>query len=250
MKNFIYSAIIVIILHLIFFTNIKIDQTKQNFNKNGKKTTHTNIKYVTLSKPKIINKPKKITKNNLTKNKKINTKKVTKKLPKTKYKKYRKVIKKNKKIKKRNSKKIIKKAVKKQTKKPVSSLEYMFLSQPESKPVDKLTQSYLNLYGNEYNKFTPDQKKYLKKHLKDIGLITQRYLTYPPIAARTRQYGTNVVEFYLHPNGDITDLKLIRKLYYTSLDENSIYTIQIAYKDYPRPKVKTKIRIYINYRLR
>jgi len=57
----------------------------------------------------------------------------------------------------------------------------------------------------------------------------------------------NVVEFYLHPNGDITDLKLADSSYYTALDTNSIDTIRIAYQDYPRPLEKVKIKIYIKY---
>ncbi len=249
MKNFIYSAIVVIIIHLLFFTNIHIKQDVNNIDKGKKSLNHTNIKYVRLSKPKISQATKKIIskkKTPIIKKKVLKKKKYTKKKIVKKIKKYKKVSKHIKKVQKRKQKAVIQK----QPKKQLSSLESMFLSKQKNKPIDKITQSYLNLYGNEYNNFTPKQKKYLKENLKDIGRITQKYLFYPRIAARTRQYGTNVVEFYLYPNGDISDLKLIRKLYYTSLDENSIHTIQIAFKDYPRPKTKTKIRIYINYRLR
>lgn len=59
----------------------------------------------------------------------------------------------------------------------------------------------------------------------------------------------NIVEFFLHPNGDISDLKLINSSGYSSLDKNSIETIEIAYKDYPRPNEKTKIKIYVYYKL-
>jgi protein TonB len=251
MKNFIFIFIIVTSLHLIFFTNIKVDPIIKKNDTNKISKTHTNIKYVRLkqakiSKPikKIIERKKQVRKK-IVKKHNITKKRVRKKIIK---KPKKKIVKKSKKIKTKTVKKI--KQVKPIKKKQPSSLESMFLTKTKDKPVDKLTQSYLNLYGDEYKKFTKEQKKYLKDNLKDIGLITQRYLMYPDIAARTRQYGTNVVEFYLHPNGDISDLKLIHKLYYTSLDENSIYTIEIAYKDYPRPKTKTKIRIYINYRLR
>ena len=59
----------------------------------------------------------------------------------------------------------------------------------------------------------------------------------------------NIVEFYLHPNGDISDLKLTESSGYSSLDKNSIETIEFAYKDYPKPKEKTKVKIYVYYKL-
>jgi len=80
-----------------------------------------------------------------------------------------------------------------------------------------------------------------------IGKITQRYLQYPEISAKTGQSGVNVVEFTLHPNGDISDLRISDSSYFTALDKNTIETIQIAYKDYPRPKEPTKIKIFVNY---
>ncbi|MGD9595809.1 MAG: energy transducer TonB, partial [Wolinella sp.] len=69
------------------------------------------------------------------------------------------------------------------------------------------------------------------------------------IAGQLGQEGINAVEFYLHPNGDISDLRLIRSVGYTLLDKNSLKTIEIAYKDYPRPKTKTKIRIKVYYKI-
>jgi len=59
----------------------------------------------------------------------------------------------------------------------------------------------------------------------------------------------NIVEFTLHPNGDISDLKISNSSGYSSLDENTIETIEYAYKDYPRPKSPTKIKIYVYYKL-
>ncbi len=132
------------------------------------------------------------------------------------------------------------------------SLENFLLADPiplDRDMLDDITKSYINLYGEEYNSFTKVQKVYLQKNLKNIGRITQKYLRYPSIAVRTGQQGMNVVEFFLHPNGDISDLKLVNSSSYSSLDKNSIETIEIAYKDYPRPKVKTKIKIYVYYKL-
>jgi len=135
---------------------------------------------------------------------------------------------------------------------PKKSLENFFLADPlplDRDMLDDITKSYIKLYGEEYNSFTKVQKVYLQKNLKNIGRITQRYLRYPSISIRTGQQGMNIVEFFLHPNGDISELKLINSSGYSALDKNSVETIEIAYKDYPRPKSKTKIKIYVYYKL-
>jgi len=108
------------------------------------------------------------------------------------------------------------------------------------------------LYGSEFDSFTPTQKKFIKKNLGLIHRITQRTLIqngYPEVAVRTMQEGTNVVTFYLHPNGNITHLRLLNRIGYTALDNNTLEVIRIAYKDYPHPKSKTKITFYVNYSL-
>jgi len=108
------------------------------------------------------------------------------------------------------------------------------------------------LYGKEFYTFTKTQQKFIKDHLSEIHRITQNtlYLNgYPDVAVRTHQQGINVVSFYLHPNGSISNLHLIKPMGYEALDKNTIAVIQIAYKDYPRPKTKTKIVFYVNYRL-
>lgn len=106
------------------------------------------------------------------------------------------------------------------------------------------------LYGEEFHTYSESQKKFIKNNLGTIHRITQNTLTrngYPEIAVRTRQQGTNIVSFYLHPNGDITDLKLKRRLGYEALDQNTLDVIRIAYKDYPLPNKKTKIIFYVKY---
>ncbi|HHD79729.1 MAG TPA: TonB family protein, partial [Epsilonproteobacteria bacterium] len=106
--------------------------------------------------------------------------------------------------------------------------------------------------GSEFNAFTPTQKKFIEKNLGSIYQITQRTLTrngYPSVAARTHQQGTQIVTFYLHPNGASSGLRLKKRVGYASLDKNTIRVIRIAYKDYPRPKTKTKITFYVEYSL-
>ncbi|BDY13962.1 energy transducer TonB [Hydrogenimonas cancrithermarum] len=128
-------------------------------------------------------------------------------------------------------------------------------SQPQAPTIEQINNTFSDkafyaLYKDEFDHFTPDQKKFIKNNLSRIQGITQHYLTlrgYPPFAGQMGQQGTNVVEFYLLPNGDITDLKIIKPTGFEQLDQNSIDTIKTAYKDYPLPKEKTKIRFYIHY---
>ena len=106
------------------------------------------------------------------------------------------------------------------------------------------------LYGKEFHTFSPSQKKYIRNNLSRIHQITQRTLVrngYPDVAIRTRQQGTNIVSFYLHPNGDITGLRLKKHIGYEALDKNTLQVIRLAYKEYPLPKQKTKIVFYVQY---
>jgi len=108
------------------------------------------------------------------------------------------------------------------------------------------------LYGPEFNTYSPTQKKFIRNNLSTIHRITQNTLTrngYPSIAIRTNQQGTNVVSFYLHPNGDISGLRLKTPIGYAALDQNTLDVIRIAYKDYPLPNKKTRIVFYVTYRL-
>lgn len=124
-----------------------------------------------------------------------------------------------------------------------------FLATPNigEEMVDSITQGYLDLYGDEFKDFTKVQKVFLRKKLKDIGRITQRYMVYPRISIRLKQQGTNVVEFMLYPNGDIGNILLSTSSGYEALDKSSVHTIEIAFKDYPRPKEATKVKIYMTY---
>ena len=108
------------------------------------------------------------------------------------------------------------------------------------------------LYGEEYFSYTPTQKKFIKQNLNEIHKITQQVLWqrgYPggAISARTGQQGTNIVSFYLHPNGNISNLRLKKRVGYRLLDKNTLETIKTAYKDYPSPTERTKIVFFVEY---
>ncbi|WP_121020305.1 energy transducer TonB [Helicobacter vulpis] len=104
-----------------------------------------------------------------------------------------------------------------------------------------------DLYGEEFGDLGTAEKDFIRSNLSEIGRITQRYLEYPSAAGYLGQDGVDAVEFYLHPNGDITGLKIIMASGYKLLDDNTLKTITIAYKDYPRPTTTTLIRIRVRY---
>jgi len=260
MKLIILAFILSITLHFLFLTKIDTPK-KQLLDKpsSSKKIDKSSVHFVKLQpklQPKV--EPKKQIKK---KTKKIERPKKYKevKVPKKKIIK-RQVVKKAKKIQKKPNTKLearpnfTKDIPKTSREKDIEkrSLENFLLAEPvplDKELLDDITKSYINLYGEEYNSFTKVQKVYLQKNLKDIGRITQRYLRYPHIAVRTGQQGMNIVEFILHPNGDISDLRITNSSGYSSLDKNTIETIEYAYKDYPRPKTATKIKIYVYYKL-
>ncbi|MEY3089872.1 MAG: hypothetical protein RL113_188, partial [Pseudomonadota bacterium] len=122
--------------------------------------------------------------------------------------------------------------------------------QPRTSSSNNSARLINQLYGQEFRSFTPTQQKFIENNLNLIQQITQYTLIqhgYPDISIQTRQQGTNVVSFYLHPNGDISDLRLKTRIGYQALDENTLEVIEIAYKSYPLPNQKTKIIFYVKY---
>jgi len=205
--------------------------------------------------------------------KKVPKKKVPKKkVPKKKIIK-KKIVKKKPQKKKHIKKKVVKKKVIKKPKAVEDEIVYIeepFITQPkEVKKSDDLasflstptptvassSRSYPSkkiqkLYGQTFHTFTPTQKEFIKNNLNEIQRITQNLLTrrgYPEGAGRNGQQGTNVVSFNLHPNGDISDLRLQRRIGSRPLDENTLSLIRSAYKDYPYPSTTTKIVFYVSY---
>lgn len=135
---------------------------------------------------------------------------------------------------------------------PSSSSEQNSAPQQSQEEINKGTdpqtiQEIDELYGEEFGDLGTVEKDFIKNNLRNIGRITQRYLSYPRIAAYFEQSGINAVEFILHPNGDISDLKIIKSSGLSSFDSQTLHTIRIAYKDYPRPSTPTLIRIHVTY---
>lgn len=109
------------------------------------------------------------------------------------------------------------------------------------------------LYGDEFGKLSAGQQAYILDNMEIMRRITQEVLNRQASVANInnlRVESSNVVEFYLHPNGDMSDFKFLKKSGYYVLDDITKSTIQFSYSKYPYPKEKTLIRYNVLYHLR
>lgn len=123
-------------------------------------------------------------------------------------------------------------------------------SKKTSKKQAQSIQALQNLYKN--TNLSPAESEFLEKNIEKIAQITQEYLNdsgYPSLGKQFGVGGDNLVEFYLYPNGDISDIVFIRFSGYSYLDSHTKNVIELAYKDYPLPKEKTRIRIRFFYEI-
>lgn len=108
------------------------------------------------------------------------------------------------------------------------------------------------LYGEEFGKLTAGQQKYILDNQEIMRRITQQVLNRVARVNLDRNLNvnrSNVIEFYLHPNGDMSDFKFLAKSGYYTLDDITKETIEYAYAKYPRPTEKTLIRYNVYYNL-
>jgi len=108
------------------------------------------------------------------------------------------------------------------------------------------------LYGDEFGKLSEGQQKYILDNQEIMRRITQQVLTRVARVNLPRDLSvnrSNVIEFYLHPNGDMTDFRFLEKSGFYILDDTTKETIEYAYSRYPRPTEKTLIRYNVYYNL-
>lgn len=254
MKIIILAFIISISLHLLFLKKYKNDELAKNNSNNELVEKKSDVKFVKIKKQEIaeakielVEKPVEIKKNEAVKKEIKETKPLVKNIEKK--------VERKKEVNFEKAKKLQDNLLKEQIVKNENSLQEKtlenFLSQKE--PINKEILTELEkLYGEEYQTFTKVQKAYLEKNLNNFQVITQRVLDrlgYPKLAAKLKIGGINIVEFMFHPDGSITDLKIINSSSYAVLDEYTLELIEIAYKDYPKPTTTTKLRFKVFYRL-
>lgn len=99
-----------------------------------------------------------------------------------------------------------------------------------------------DLYGSEFEKMGKEEQKFVEDNLLGMGRTMQKYFDKVNNFNPSHETGRAEVEFDLYPNGDIKELKITKSSGYKLQDKNALETVELAFKDFPRPKTKTKIR--------
>ncbi len=126
-------------------------------------------------------------------------------------------------------------------------------SKQTTKQKKQLISSIKDAYGESFGELSPGEQKYILDNQEIMRRITQQVLNRVGrvnIPRDMRVNSSNIVEFYLYPNGDITEIEFIDKSNFYILDDTTKETIEYAYSKYPRPKQKTRIRYKVGYYLR
>ncbi len=127
------------------------------------------------------------------------------------------------------------------------------ISKQTTKQKKQLISSIKDAYGESFGELSPGEQKYILDNQEIMRRITQQVLNRVGrvnIPRDMRVNSSNIVEFYLYPNGDITEIEFIDKSNFYILDDTTKETIEYAYSKYPRPKQKTRIRYKVGYYLR
>ena len=107
-------------------------------------------------------------------------------------------------------------------------------------------------YGEAFGKLSAGEQKYIIDNQERMRRITQEQLNRlaPVNIPRNLHVNTmNIIEFYLHPNGDISGLRVISPSGQQILDDTSLQTVEYSYHRYPLPEQKTLVRYKVGYYL-
>lgn len=116
----------------------------------------------------------------------------------------------------------------------------------------KITDTIQRLYGDKFSELSEGEQKYIIDNQEVMRRITQNVLDrygHSRIPDNIRINDTNMVEFYLHPDGSISDMRLLKNSQLSILDDTTREVIELAYAKYPRPEQKTLIRYRVWYNL-
>ncbi len=122
----------------------------------------------------------------------------------------------------------------------------------QAKNNSNVSQDIKELYGDTFGKLTPGEQKYILDNQEIMRRITQQILNRVARVNLPRNLNvnaSNVIEFKLHPNGDMSDFRFISKSGHYILDDTTKETIEYAYSRYPHPKQTTLIRYNVFYNL-
>lgn len=116
----------------------------------------------------------------------------------------------------------------------------------------RVSDSIQRLYGDKFSELSAGEQKYIIDNQEVMRRITQGVLDRygrSKIPDNIRVNDTNMIEFYLHPDGSISDLHFLKNSQVSILDDTTKETIELAYSKYPRPEQKTLIRYRVWYNL-
>jgi len=116
----------------------------------------------------------------------------------------------------------------------------------------KIADSIQRLYGDKFNELSEGEQKYILDNQEVMRRITQGVLDRygrSRIPDNIRTNDINMIEFYLHPDGSISDLRFLKNSQLSILDDTTKEVIELAYAKYPRPQQKTLIRYRVWYNL-
>ncbi len=125
----------------------------------------------------------------------------------------------------------------------------------QEKPLKSTTQvadSIQRLYGDKFSELSEGEQKYILDNQEIMRRITQGVLDRygrSRIPDSVRVNDTNMIEFYLHPDGSISDIRFLKNSRLSILDDTTKEVIELAYAKYPRPEQKTLIRYRVWYNL-
>jgi len=121
-----------------------------------------------------------------------------------------------------------------------------------STSTSKVSSDIKKLYGDKFGELSEGEQKYILDNQEVMRRITQATLDRygrSRIPDNLRADETNMIEFYLHPDGHISDIRFLKNSRFAILDDTTKETIEIAYSKYPRPAQKTYIRYRVWYNL-
>ena len=117
----------------------------------------------------------------------------------------------------------------------------------------RISENVKEAYGDMFGTLSAGEQKYILDNQEIMRRITQETLNRVGrvnVPHNLRVNTSNIIQFYLHPNGDITDIELVSKSGFYILDDTTRETIEYAYSRYPKPEQKTLIRYKVGYYLR
>lgn len=123
-------------------------------------------------------------------------------------------------------------------------------SSPDS--ITKVSDNIQKLYGDKFGELSQGEQKYILDNQEAMRRITQGVLDRygrSKIPDNLRANETNTIEFYLHPDGSISNIHFLNNSRLSILDDTTKETIELAYAKYPRPAQKTLIRYRVWYNL-